>query len=116
MAKVSKRSKTDQIKQEEKPSMVLSHHEHLLVETSPLAVENAKLLMAVEEQSLANMLLEQKLLEAKIQSQKQRVMDCHSKYNSEKTKHAAIIGEIIKNHGLKSEKFSYNNDTGEIIL
>lgn len=116
MAKVSKRVKKEEVQLPPIPSMTLTHHEHLMVETSPLAVENAKLLMAVEEQSLANMQLELKLLEAKIASQKAKVVECHNKYNNEKAKHALIIGQIIQNHGLNSEKFSYNNDTGEIIL
>lgn len=116
MAKVSKRKVKIEEVIEVKPSMILSHDEHLKVETSPLEVENAKLLMAIEEQSLVTLMLEFKLLEIKIEKQKNRVAECNHKYTQAKTRHAGIIGEIIKNHGLNSEKFSYNNNTGEIIL
>lgn len=115
MAKVSKREAKKVIKEEPK-ALVLSHDEHLKVETLPIQIENARLLLAVEEQSLVNMLLEAKILEAKIQKQKEIIGQCHLKYNQEKKRHSEIIGQIMKNHSLESDKFSYNNETGEIIL
>ena len=115
MAKV-KRGKKEEAVQSAEESMVLTNSELLLVETSPLQVENARLLCAVEEQSLANMIAEKKLLEMAIDKQKERVAQLHAKYESEKRRHGGIIGEIMKNHNITSDKFSYNNETGEIIL
>ncbi len=127
MAKVTKRSpaQAKPVKepevvvpvQEEAPvvSNFLSADERLKVETMPLSIENAKLRMSVEEQLLKNMILEFKLLEAQIERQKQIVTECHSRYNQEKKVYSATIGEIMKNHNLTSEKFSFNPDTNEII-
>lgn len=114
MAKVNKRLK-EVVKKEEVKSMVLSNHELLQVETSPLMVENSKLLMALEEQALANMILELKLLSSKIDKQKSRVAECGARHNHEKLKYDSTIAGIMENHGLKNAKFSYNNNTGEII-
>lgn len=112
MAKINKRK----VEKVESKGKFLSQDELIKVETIPLEVENAKLIMALEEQSLQNMVLELKYLEQKIEKQKNKVGECHSRYLNAKAKHSAIVGEIIKNHSLESEKFSYNNSTGEIIL
>lgn len=112
MAKVSRRKKDEQIVGEKK---ILTNQELIKVETTPLEVENSKLLMAVEEQNLRNLLLEQKLLESKIEKQKQSVERAHAKYAQSKQKYESIIGGIMQNHGLSSEKFGYNSETGEII-
>jgi 2-polyprenyl-6-methoxyphenol hydroxylase-like FAD-dependent oxidoreductase len=90
---------------------ILSPDEHRAVEKMPLVIENAKLLMALEEQALKNMLLELRLLEQKIEKQKIIVSERHSRYNSEKERYGLVIGDIMKSHKLDSEKFSYNNDT-----
>lgn len=114
MAKVSKRAKKqEELKEQTKQ---LTHDEHLAVETLPMIVENAKLLMAVEEQSLVNMILELKLLEAKIVSQKQKVSECNARYTAAKSKHQTIVSQIIAKHDLKTDSLSYNNNTREIIL
>lgn len=127
MAKVSRRTKKEtkaEAKPEfkieeiinEKPSNVLSANEILQLETSPLLIENAKYFMAIQEQSLANMLLEHKLLTNKIEKQRQVVVEAAQKYQTEKERYNASMSTIMKNHGLTSEKFGYNNETGEIIL
>lgn len=127
MAKVSRRTKKEtkaEVKPEfkieeiiiEKPSNVLSANEILQLETSPLLIENAKYFMAIQEQSLANMLLEHKLLTNKIEKQRQVVVEAAQKYQTEKERYNASMSTIMKNHGLISEKFGYNNETGEIIL
>ena len=112
MAKVSKRQ---QEVQEEPVSKILTVDERLKVETMPLTIENAKLKMAVEEQLLKNMILEYKLMEAQIERQKRVVGECHHKYSQEKALYTAAMGDIMKNHELESDKFSYNPNTGEII-
>ena len=112
MAKVSKRQQ-EEVK--EPQNKVLSTDERLKVETMPLTIENAKLKMAVGEQLLQNMILEYKLLSAQIERQKQAVSDAHNRYNQEKNVYSATIGDIMKNHNLSSEKFSYNPNTGEIL-
>jgi hypothetical protein len=113
---VTKRKRPLPVVIEEEKKNILSHDEHIAVETRPLQVQNAKLLMAIEEQSLANMILELKLLEQKIEKQRNKVGECSLKYSQEKSLYAAIVSDIMKNHGLKDEKFSYNNNTCEIIL
>jgi hypothetical protein len=125
MAKVSRRAKKEEKKQPEfkveevelaQPDKKLSHHELLQVETLPLLLQNSKLDMAVQEQSLANMILEQKLLINKIEKQKAIVLESAQKYQTEKERYNAAISLIMKNHGLSSENFGYNNETGEIIV
>lgn len=118
MAKVSRRSKVEEPKKQEEPKneKILNSQEILKVETAPLQVENAKYFMAIQEQSLANMLLEQKLLNIKIDKQKQIVQDAAQKYQQAKDAYNVTIRDIMKNHSLTSEKFGYNSDTGEIIL
>ena len=117
MAKLSRRNQEQKIeKKEEIVSNVLTNSELLKVETSPLQIQNARLLMAVEEQALANMNLELRLLTQKIEKQKQVVADFARKYTEEKQRYDSVIAQIMKNHGLTSEKFGYNSETGEIIL
>jgi hypothetical protein len=113
MAKVSKRKLQPLPAEQDK--MILSLEEHIQVATKPLEIENSKLLMAVKEQELANLLLENKLLINKIEKVKQELAEAHLKYKNEKTRYEAAIGVIMSNHGLKNNKFGYNNDTGEII-
>jgi hypothetical protein len=113
MAKVSKRKPIPVVEEAKK---VLTHEEQIVVQTSPLEVKNAQLLMALEEQSLANLKLEYKLMEAKIEKQVARVQTLAHKYEAAKKEYEGVISNIMTNHGLPSEKFSYNVNTGEIIL
>ncbi len=101
----------DEVKKE-----FLSADEHRIVETQPLLIENAKLLMACEEQNLKVLTLEFELLDMKIKKQKVVVAERHRAWEAAKARYDIIIGGISKNHGLATEKFSYKNDTGEIIL
>lgn len=112
---VSKKRKIEEVKKEEVKN-ILSHDEHLAIEKLPLVVENSKLLMALEEQSLANMLLEEKILGIKIEKQRIRVNEYHLKYNQEKSRYSLIVGDIMENHGLKNDKFGYDPDTREIKI
>lgn len=111
MAKVSKRQQTEEVP----TTKVLSVDERLKVETMPLSIENAKLKMSVEEQLLKNMILEHKLMEAQIERQRRVVAECNHRYNQEKAIYSSAMGDIMKNHELESDKFSYNPNTGEII-
>jgi hypothetical protein len=113
MAKVSKRKA---VVVEESSKKILSQQEQIAVQVSPLEVQNAKLLMAIEEQALKNMVLELEMLSLKIDKQKARVGTLANKYESAKAIYTGTMSDIMKNHGLPSDKFSYNTNTGEIIL
>ena len=96
--------------------MQLTTDEHRILEVTPLEMQNSKLLCAVEEQNLQNLLLEYKLLEIKIEKQKQAVSLAHQKYALSKQKYNSVVDEVMKNHEISgAEKFGFN-EKGEIIL
>src|SRR5574343_757905 len=110
MAKVSKRVKKEETK------MQLTADEHRILEVTPLEMQNAKLSCAVEEQNLQNLILEYKLLETKIEKQKQVVSLAHQKYALSKQKYNSVVDEVMKAHNIDSvQKFGFN-EKGEIIL
>jgi hypothetical protein len=93
----------------------LSPDDHRQILVLPKEVENAQLLMAVEEQALKNLLLEHKLLEINIQKQKEAVVQKSSAYENMKKKYNLIIRDISNKYDLKGEHFSYDNETGKLI-
>jgi hypothetical protein len=81
-------------------------------------MQNSKLSCAVEEQNLQNLILEYKLLEIKIEKQKQAVSLVHQKYALSKQKYNAVVGEVMKAHDIDMDlvnNFGFN-EKGEIIL
>lgn len=78
-------------------------------------VENAKLLMALEEQSLANMLLQFELLQNKIEKQRILVSTKAKNYQNSAEKFIAYKKEIWPKYGLaEQQQMGYDPISGEI--
>lgn len=117
MAKTKTKKAVEKV--EEKIDVIIPeslHPDHLLkIETSQRDIENAKLLMAVEEQTLRNLHLEFELLKNKIEKQSQLVSHCSQKYELQKTKFFNYKKEIWPLYGLSiNEGLSYDPITGLI--
>lgn len=92
------------------------HPDHLRqLEVISRDVENARLLMLVEEQSLRNMLLEATLLQQKIDKQKSYVREKSIFYTNSGKQFEAIKSELWPQYGFNlSEGLGYDPITGEI--
>lgn len=119
MAKTKKKiaEKIKEKVEEVKVQMDRLEASHLLVlEIGQRDIENSKLLMAVEEQSLKNMLLEHLLLERKIEKQKQVVAQRASAYEMEKSKFSTKKKEIWPQYGLgENDPMGYDSVSGDIV-
>lgn len=91
--------------------------DHLrMVEVFGLEVENAKLQMALEEQSLANLQLSLENLQSKIESQKVLVNNRAQKYELAKQKFTNYKRQIWPLYGLnENELMSYDRSSGRIV-
>lgn len=102
-------------KKEEFPSSLASDH-LLQLETKSRDIENAKLLMALEEQSLRNMSLELIILQRKVEDQKKLVKEKAVYYDNMVKQFKQIKSELWPQYGFKLEEgLGYNPETGEII-
>ena len=90
--------------------------EHLRkIEVGNLEVENARLVMLVEEQQLQSMYMKQELLVSNIEKQRAVLKSKSSEYNSIKNKMEGYKKEIWPVYGLtESEPLAYDSQTGEI--
>lgn len=90
---------------------------HLLqIETSGRDVENKKLLMAVEEQNLKNLLLERQLLDAKIEKLKIVLNERAKDYSMEVEKFKQLKRSLWAMYGFKEDEgMGYNPLTGELV-
>ncbi len=94
------------------------HPDHLRsLEVSERDVQNAKLLMAVEEQHLKNLMLQSKIAELEIEKQKLRLEAISQKFEIEKKKYHNIKNDIFVAYPvLQNQKsLSYDSITGKII-
>jgi hypothetical protein len=91
-------------------------HEHLkYLEVFSRDTENAKLSMALEEQSLRNMLLSLELLQIKIEKQRILLASKDQKYKISVEKFTNYKKEIWPDYGLNiSEPMGYDPISGEI--
>jgi len=91
-------------------------HEHLkYLEVFSRDTENAKLSMALEEQSLRNMLLSLELLQIKIEKQRVLLASKDQKYKISVEKFTNYKKEIWPEYGLNiSEPMGYDPISGEI--
>jgi hypothetical protein len=89
---------------------------HLMqVEVLSRDIENSKLHMALEEQSLSNMLLSLEILQSKIEKQRLTVSSKAQRYEACKNKFQNFKKEIWPQYGLvESEGLGYDPITGEI--
>lgn len=89
---------------------------HLLqLETITRDIENAKLLMALEEQSLKNMLLEKMILDNKIEKQKMLLKDKGNYYENLKKGFVNFQKEIWPQYGFsENEGMGYDPISGEL--
>ncbi len=116
MAKTKKKEKIIEEIVESLDTKVLSNSDLLQLETGLRDVEAAKLRVAIESQFLNNLLLEQKLLEVKIEKQKQFVQAKSKEYENEKQKVQGLKEDIFKRYGVEGEKFGYDPLSGAIII
>jgi hypothetical protein len=93
------------------------HHDHLRqLETLDRDVEIAKLTMAVEEQSLRNMVLEHHLLLSKIEKQKLALMEKAKSYDTMKAGFTSFKKELWPQYGFsEADGLGYNPNTGKIV-
>ena len=91
--------------------------EHLrTIEVTERDIQIAKLEMGSEEQSYNNLVLSLRLLENKIEKQKEVVSSKAWKYENSKKRYESMKKEIWPQYGLEeSAGLGYNPDTGEII-
>lgn len=90
---------------------------HLLqLETMSRDIENAKLLMALEEQALRNMQLENALMIVKIERQKAALAAKAGQYEASKQKFETIKKEIWPRYGFsETDGLGYDTLTGKIV-
>ncbi len=91
--------------------------EHLRkIETSLLEIENKKLLMAVEEQNLANMNLTMEILKSRIEKQRQVVHARAVEYEAAKKIYADFKKDVFPSYGIENrETVEYDSNTGRIF-
>lgn len=103
---------------EEKPAgfPTVLHPEHLRqLEVTVRDVENARLMMAVEEQSLRNMILELQLLQQKVEKQKQHLQQRAVFYDNSTKQFKQLKSELWPQYGFgQDEGLGYDPATGEI--
>jgi len=93
------------------------HPDHLRqLETLDRDVEIAKLQMAVEEQSLRNMVLEHNLLLSKIEKQKLALMEKAKSYDTIKAGFTNFKKDLWPQYGFnEADGLGYNPNTGKIV-
>lgn len=111
--------KQEEVEKEVKANVISDTLEpdHLrMVEVFGLEIENAKLQMAVEEQSLVNLQLSLENLQSKIESQKVLVNNKAQKYELAKQKFTNYKKQIWPIYGLnENEPMSYDRSSGKIV-
>jgi hypothetical protein len=114
-----RKAKEEVVKVEKKVEVFpeVLNSEHLLaLETMSRDLENAKLLMALEEQSLANMELKLKILSDSIIKQRAVVREKAERYEGEKKKYTSYKKQIWPLYGFKEEEgLGYDPLTGNIV-
>lgn len=92
------------------------HADHLRqLEIGQRDVDNARLLMATEEQALRNLLLEHELIRHKIEKQRILVATQSQSYETTKKSFERLKAEIWPLYGFeRNEGLGYNPETGEI--
>lgn len=91
--------------------------EHLrVIEVTERDIQIAKLEMVTEEQAYNNMVLSLRILETKIEKQKELLSSKAQKYEISKKRYVAMKKEIWPLYGLEeSAGLGYHPDTGEIV-
>ena len=102
--------------EETKTNLILEPSDHRTLLIAPKDLENARLLLAVEEQNLRNIKLEIDLLVLKHEKQKAQVAKLDQEYKLELQRYNKTVEEISSKYGIKGEKISYDNDSGTIIV
>lgn len=94
----------------------LSPEDLLQLETISRDVENAKLLLNLEEQSLRNMLLEEALIKVNIEKQRQVVANRDQRYKLLNDRFTINKKEIWSSYGIgEKEGLGYDPKTGKIV-
>jgi len=107
------KSEIVQVAVEKKNQLMMEHLKDL--EVMSRDIKNAKLTMAVEEQSLQNLVLNLELLKNKIEKQQAVVVASSGKYETMKLKFSNLRSVIIKEYGLDEKKeFGYDPISGEL--
>jgi len=100
---------------EESTSKFLEPNDLRFLETLGRDVENSKLLMALEEQSLTNMSLQLENLQLKIEKQRHVIASRSQGYEASKGKFISFKKEIWPKYGLSEEaRMGYDPISGEI--
>jgi hypothetical protein len=121
--------KKKKIKEEKKPVEVVEvveqevkvpeelHRDHLLaLETMGRDIENARIMVLMEEQNYANMQLRLKILSDTIEKQNILVNEKVQKYENTKTKYTQFKKDIWHQYGFKeNESMGYDPLTGKIV-
>lgn len=99
----------------EKKEFLDEYHLRML-EVSTRDIDNARLLMACEEQALENLTLKLQILSTNIEKQKQNVKAVANSYENAKAKYTAYKKEIWPLYGLKEDEgLGYDSQSGQII-
>jgi len=103
--------------EEKADAKFLSSGDLLKCETLSRDVENSKLLMFVEEQALRNLILEYKLLENKIQKQKELLGQKANEHDLVKKRYNQYMSSMWTQYGIDTadKSLGYNPETGEIV-
>lgn len=121
--------KKKKIKEEKKPLEVVEvveqevkvpeelHRDHLLaLETMGRDIENARIMVLMEEQNYSNMQLRLKILSDTMEKQKILVNEKVQKYENTKIKYVQFKKDIWHQYGFKeNESMGYDPLTGKIV-
>jgi flagella basal body P-ring formation protein FlgA len=108
-------TKVEDIQQVEEKDFLTQDH-LLALETGHRDIETSRLMMAVEEQALRNMVLEHTLLSIKIEKQKEVLKDKSRVYENEKLKFNQVKKEIWNIYGVNENVgLGYDSKTGKIV-
>lgn len=104
-------------KEQEETLSVLSVGDLKDLEIMSRDLENAKLMLSIEEQSLRNSALEYKILEMRIEKQRKLLEERDQAYKNKKKEQTALIKSIAPKYGLQEgAQFGYNPSTGAIVV
>lgn len=101
--------------QQESGEKHLAASDLLTLECTQRDIENFRLKMAVEEQSLQTMVLTQEILKSKIEKQKLLLQEKSREYENAKSKYGKIKAEIFEKYSLPGDNFGYDTVTGKIV-
>jgi len=112
MAKTTKKIKENVVVEEFK---TLSQDHLRKLETGSRDVDNAKLLMAIEEQSLVNTILKSELITLAMAKQREIVKSKAAEYELAKKRYETLKKEVFVTYSLPGDNFGYDTDTGRIV-